>query len=417
MSRLVVNPGTPQAWEIQLKPGINRLGRSSTNEVVIQAPGISSTHCQIVVDDQAVMIRDLGSTNGTFVERAPVQEARLEDGQMVQLGSVEMAFHSEPPESLAPIEMPAPPPLAFVQAGPRFCVSHPKAPARHVCGHCHRVFCDACVSIRHEQGRVGKFCRSCSVECVPLNPGPIPVAEPKRTFAQRVPAALLYPLRGDGFILLFTGGLLYLLMDGAGIVSRFAGMVGVLAIVFLTVLGSGYLVAYMRRIVTSSAAGENTLPDWPDLSDLGSDIILPFLQLAGTVAISFAPAIVLTIFPPEDSPWVGGVVIASVLIGCFYFPMAFTAVAMFDSVTAVNPLLVIPSILKIPLAYLSTVMLFAAVLILRWLGHTFLPRILPVPILSWSICSFLGLYLLIVEMRILGLLYWTKKDELAWFNR
>jgi len=80
-------------------------------------------------------------------------------------------------------------------------------------------------------------------------------------------------------------------------------------------------------------------------------------------------------------------------------------------------LLVIPSILKIPLAYLSTVMLFAAVLILRWLGHTFLPRILPVPILSWSICSFLGLYLLIVEMRILGLLYWTKKDELAWFNR
>jgi hypothetical protein len=199
-------------------------------------------------------------------------------------------------------------------------------------------------------------------------------------------------------------------------VSRYAGMTGALAIVFLTVLGSGYLVAYLRRIVTSSATGENTMPDWPDLSDLGSDILVPFLQLAGTVAVSFAPALVLTLFPPADSTWVGGVVLASMFVGCLYFPMAFTAVAMSDSIAGVNPLLVIPSMLKIPWAYLFTVMLFAVILIVRWLGHTYLPRILPYPMLSWSLCNFLGLYLLIVEMRILGLFYWSKKAELGWLR-
>jgi hypothetical protein len=109
-----------------------------------------------------------------------------------------------------------------------------------------------------------------------------------------------------------------------------------------------------------------------------------------------------------------------ILIGCIYFPMAFTAVAMFDSVAAVNPLLVVPSIMKIAGSYFLTIAIFAAVLVLQWLADTVLPAVLQVGfggrILFWIVSNFVGLYLLVVEVRILGLLYRARQEELGWFN-
>ena len=89
MARLVVNPGSPVAWEIQLKPGTNLIGRGFANDFKIADPSVSSSHCQIVVTDQGATIKDLGSTNGTFINRAPVIEAALKSGQTLHLGGVE----------------------------------------------------------------------------------------------------------------------------------------------------------------------------------------------------------------------------------------------------------------------------------------------------------------------------------------
>lgn len=90
--RLLVNAGTPQAWEIQLKPGINRIGRGEDNDFVINHQSISTHHCEITVSDAAVLLKDLGSTNGTFVERVPVTEFRIQNGQHIQFGAVGMTF-------------------------------------------------------------------------------------------------------------------------------------------------------------------------------------------------------------------------------------------------------------------------------------------------------------------------------------
>lgn len=38
--RLVVNPNTPQTWEIQLKPGLNSLGRGDANDFTIADPRV-----------------------------------------------------------------------------------------------------------------------------------------------------------------------------------------------------------------------------------------------------------------------------------------------------------------------------------------------------------------------------------------
>src|SRR5690242_1200009 len=99
--RLLVNPGTPQAWEISLKPGVNRIGRSEQNDFQVTHASVSGAHCEIVLSSAGVVLRDLGSTNGTFVNRSPVREITLQPGQHVQLGSVDMIF--EAPTQAMPV--------------------------------------------------------------------------------------------------------------------------------------------------------------------------------------------------------------------------------------------------------------------------------------------------------------------------
>src|SRR5437867_9589940 len=112
MARLVVSPGSPGAWEIHLKPGPNSLGRGLTNDFKIDVPSVSGSHCQVLVDHGHVLIKDLGSTNGTYVNRSPVKEAVLEPGQIVHLGGVEMLFQSDLARlQSAPEAPPAPPPI------------------------------------------------------------------------------------------------------------------------------------------------------------------------------------------------------------------------------------------------------------------------------------------------------------------
>lgn len=110
MSRLVVNPGSPTAWEIQLKPGSNFIGRGFANDFKLADGSVSTSHCQIDVTEQGVVIKDLGSTNGTFVNRAMVREAALHDGQTIHLGGVELVFHAD--DGSAPKSIQTTPPFA-----------------------------------------------------------------------------------------------------------------------------------------------------------------------------------------------------------------------------------------------------------------------------------------------------------------
>ncbi len=410
MRRLIVNPGTENAWEISLEPGVISIGRNPENNIALEHPSISGEHCILTVTDAGVIVKDLGSANGTFVNDTPTDETLLLPGQILRLGDVALqleSFSVPPQETLAR--------RTDSTSATRFCKIHPRAIARFHCLQCGQNFCDLCVNMR--QGRT--FCRACGVECEPLVPAAIS-GELELSFVAKARDAFLYPLKGDGVILLVTGTIFLLLIDAARFVVRFAFIYGLIAFIFLTIFGTGYLTAYLRRILTGTAMGEKAMPDWPDLTDFGSDVASPFFQLLGTVLFSFGPAIALTVyaaFASEGAPWLGWATTAAIVFGCAYFPMAFMGVAMFDSIGAVNPLLIVPTILKIPLEYLFTVGLFAVILLVRWLGKTFLPDILPVPLLPSILSSLLGLYLLVVEMRILGLLYWTKKDDLGWFRR
>ena len=95
MPRLIVNPGTPQQWEIQLQSGLNTFGRGPDNQCVIDHPSVSTAHCQIVVEDGSVRLKDLGSTNGTFINGQQITEATLKPSQILRLGQVEVRLESD----------------------------------------------------------------------------------------------------------------------------------------------------------------------------------------------------------------------------------------------------------------------------------------------------------------------------------
>jgi hypothetical protein len=137
--RLLVNPGTPQAWEIPLKLGVNRIGRGDDNDFTISHQSVSTHHVEITVTEQGVRLRDLGSTNGTFINRAAVTEAELLSGQHVQFGAVDMVFESRSAAAPVPVARmtaaapvapaPAPAGLRINRAAPETHAAPAAAPA------------------------------------------------------------------------------------------------------------------------------------------------------------------------------------------------------------------------------------------------------------------------------------------------
>lgn len=407
VQRLIVNPGLESTWEIPLKTGIATLGREAGNDFVIEHPSVSSQHCEFTIMDAGVTVKDLGSSNGTFIDGQPVNESVLLPGQTLQVGEIRLQLAA----NVTPASRPATTPTATGDAN---CKFHSRNPARYLCPKCHGNFCEMCVSTRAAGGH---YCRTCAAECSPLTPEARAVERLELSFLRQVMEAFKYPLSSDGMILIVTGTMFFLLLDGARALSKFAFIYGWLAMILLTVFGTGYLTAYLRLNLNATALGEDKMPDWPEMSD----VVSPFWQLLATVLVCFAPAIGLTIYAAVsagdgDTAWLGWATTALILLGCVYLPMAFTAVAMFDSVVALNPLLIIPSIAKVLREYVLTVVVLAVILVVRWLMKNYLGTILPVPLLPTIISSLVGLYLLIVEMRILGLLYRHKKYELGWFT-
>jgi hypothetical protein len=72
---------------------ITRLGRGSDTDIRIEDPGASRNHCEIVLG-QPVIIRDLSSTNGTFINGERISQIAIADGTVVMIGSTQLVFRS-----------------------------------------------------------------------------------------------------------------------------------------------------------------------------------------------------------------------------------------------------------------------------------------------------------------------------------
>ena len=81
------------------------VGRGEECDIVIEMDSVSRSHAIFERQGDTILVRDLGSTNGTYVNDATVTEAILNDGDLVKIGNtifkflsggnVERAYHEE----------------------------------------------------------------------------------------------------------------------------------------------------------------------------------------------------------------------------------------------------------------------------------------------------------------------------------
>lgn len=236
----------------------------------------------------------------------------------------------------------------------------------------------------------------------------------------------LYPLSISGIINLIIFLCAPILIN---LIHRFIlnyiWLVGGFMAVILYLLFVGYVLYYLSWCVVDSAKGglrapDITIYDTPDKAELLSQLFL----VLGSVAVCFCPASVYYIFT-ERTDLLFWLLLA---YGIFFLPMVLLRAIMFDTVNALNPILIVGSIFKAFLPYCGLILIFCifAVVLRPFISNlpkpeSFIATINYLDIvLSYQsgaalFCRKVALiYLAMIAAHLLGRFYWWNKDKLDW---
>ena len=90
---LVIRAGGGRAGEtFQFTGDQMRIGRSPDAEVFLDDVTVSRNHALLVRRRDGLYIDDLGSLNGTYVNRRRIESHRLEDGDEIQIGKYKLSY-------------------------------------------------------------------------------------------------------------------------------------------------------------------------------------------------------------------------------------------------------------------------------------------------------------------------------------
>jgi pSer/pThr/pTyr-binding forkhead associated (FHA) protein len=81
----------------EVKPEKATIGRLEDNPYPVVEPSVSSHHCEVFVKGDDIVVKDLNSTNGTFINEtqlSPEKETPLRPGQTLRLGQVEFRYET-----------------------------------------------------------------------------------------------------------------------------------------------------------------------------------------------------------------------------------------------------------------------------------------------------------------------------------
>lgn len=96
MAYLICKLGAGNCVDMEIPPRPFTIGRSSEADLQIVDERISRIHCGVRAEGDAYIIKDLGSTNGTWVNDRRIQEVRLRFGDTIRVGHTVIAFESQP---------------------------------------------------------------------------------------------------------------------------------------------------------------------------------------------------------------------------------------------------------------------------------------------------------------------------------
>lgn len=175
MPRLLIKCDEVPVRTYELRAGVNRVGRSPKNDLQLDHPTVSGMHCEILLEAEGIRVRDLSSTNGTFINAEQIAEGALPPGGTLQVGEVGMELEEIQANIAIPkFEPPQAPRPTVLPDGALSCPNHPEVPASFRCLQCKLLMCDECVHrLKRAGGKLHILCSACSNHCEPI-------AAPKR---------------------------------------------------------------------------------------------------------------------------------------------------------------------------------------------------------------------------------------------
>jgi hypothetical protein len=370
MPQVQILNGPSAGQVLDLPPGDYRVGRATDNGFQIDDDSVAAHHCEWQVGEHTLFVRDLGSAQGTCINGELVESGEVAPGQRVRVGNIELRF--EP---------------AAAGVSPVRIVAGPKGPTHTPVPAVRRA------TLRGNRSRL---------------PPP-----PPQSFWRALPGVWFYPFRGLGPWVLVTGIIFFRFMEFLQGAIPLVGLI-------LAVISGGYLFAYLQSVVASSAQGDAQAPSWPEVTSVWDEVVRPYLLVLALFAVCFGPGLLLlgvAAFEgggtdPETVPYVLGLSLC--VLGGLYFPMALLGVAVADGLSGLNPMIVIPSIVRVAGAYLTTCVVMAVAFVLQAAVDELLAAV-SIPLFSGLASWFVRLYLLMSVMRLLGLVYYTGRRELGWF--
>ncbi len=88
---VIMRPDLPPIT-FDLEVEYSHVGRNAGNEITLPYPSISGRHCIFILSGPDIVLRDLNSSNGTYVNGEAISEVILRPGDLIQTGVVQMKF-------------------------------------------------------------------------------------------------------------------------------------------------------------------------------------------------------------------------------------------------------------------------------------------------------------------------------------
>lgn len=223
----------------------------------------------------------------------------------------------------------------------------------------------------------------------------------ERGFGAMLLDALAYPFRGDGFIILALGTVLFTVLDFVGMFSW-----------IISAAAWGYLLLMLQQVLHGTAMGEDRVPNWPDFDGFGQLLGKTF-QWVGVLVACFGPGIFLAFNTPEDDTVRVLLSVGLLFAGLAIAPMALLSVGMHDTLNGLHPVFLMKSLGRAPGHYIGMLVVFAALAGVQVLAGKLSDMI---PIAGVVIDKLDEIWTAVFIARVMGAFYFVNRRQLSWFG-
>jgi hypothetical protein len=88
-------PEESPTFKLKVKKVTNVVGREGTCDLYVESKQVSRRHCLLQVTERGLLVKDLESTNGTFVNGIPMTDGYINEGDRLGLGTYVMTLYLE----------------------------------------------------------------------------------------------------------------------------------------------------------------------------------------------------------------------------------------------------------------------------------------------------------------------------------